>query len=87
MHPKTPIYHLNIWGKVASAKTKKRKINLCKSIDEDTKSCMPSILGPFEEIMVEIWLIKKLESQLPRGRERLPPPVISMLRNLIMRNT
>ncbi|KAF3683306.1 hypothetical protein FXO37_01933 [Capsicum annuum] len=46
---------------------KKRKIDLGKSIDKDTNSCRPSTVRLFEEISIEIRVIKELVSRFPTG--------------------
>lgn len=48
MHPKTLIYLLKILGEDAPGMSKKKKNDLGKSIDEDTNSCRPSTVGPYD---------------------------------------
>ncbi|KAF3655452.1 hypothetical protein FXO37_15941 [Capsicum annuum] len=62
-----PIYPLKIWGEGAPGKSKKRKINLGKSIDEDRGPCGTSIIGLFKKILVEMGVIKELVDGLPQG--------------------
>lgn len=67
MRPNNPIYPLHILGKEASGKNKKRKIDLGKSIGDETNSCRPSKLGIFQDILVEIKAIKELVVGFPQG--------------------
>lgn len=45
---KTLIYLLNMCGEGTTSKSKKKKIDLGKSIDDDLNSCRPPLPGPFE---------------------------------------
>ncbi|KAF3673771.1 hypothetical protein FXO38_05511 [Capsicum annuum] len=70
VYPGTPIYSLKIQGEGAPGKNKKRKINIRKSIIEDSESSRPSTTNPFDDISNEIRTIKDLVSKLPyRQRE------------------
>ncbi|KAF3614679.1 putative 14 kDa proline-rich protein DC2.15-like [Capsicum annuum] len=46
--PRHHIYPFKIWGEGASGKSKKRKINLCRSKRGDVDSCRPSTAGSLE---------------------------------------
>lgn len=70
VHPKNPIYPLKIQGEGVFGNSKKRKIDLEKSTYKDMDSFRPSIIGSFEEIIVEIRTIMELVfgfSIEPRG--------------------
>lgn len=60
VNPRTTIYPLKIRGEDVHGKRKKRMIDLGKSIDKDADSCRPSIIGPLEEILMEMRKIKEL---------------------------
>lgn len=62
VYPKTSIYPLKIQGEGALGKSKKIKINSDMSVDKDTVSCNPSIVGLSELILVEMRAIKELVS-------------------------
>lgn len=64
---KNPIYPLKIREESALGKSKKRKINLGKSTDEDIDSCRTSIIGLFKEISIDMGAIRELVSRLPTG--------------------
>ncbi|KAF3623054.1 hypothetical protein FXO37_32057 [Capsicum annuum] len=64
---KTLIYSLKSRVEDAPGKTKKRKIDLGKSIHKDIDSCRPSTSSPFEEISIEIRAIRELVSGCPLG--------------------
>lgn len=54
VHQNTLIYPLKIWCKEALVKNTNKKIDLSKSIFEDTESCIPSIAAPFDDITVDL---------------------------------
>ncbi|KAF3628348.1 60S ribosomal protein L23 [Capsicum annuum] len=54
-------------GEEALCKSKKRKIDLSKSIDKDVGSYRPYISASFEEISVKMMTIRELMSGLPIG--------------------
>lgn len=87
MHPNTAIYPLKIRGERASGKSKKRKINLSKSIGKDTDSCWPSIAGTFDKNWVEMRSIKEFVERLPQGPRGPSTTCYSYWPSLTMRYT
>lgn len=56
-------------------------------MEDDTNSSRPSTASPFEEISFQMRTIRDFVSNLPWGRESIPPPVTPMLLNSTMRDT
>lgn len=71
VHSKTLIYPLKIHGEVAPSKSKKKKVNLVKSADDDIDSYWPSIEGLFEKLSSEIKVIRELVPRFPTGPREL----------------
>lgn len=64
---KTPIYPLNMHGEGTTSKSRKRKIQLGKSMDDELNVCRPFSAGLFEEISSHMRIVKELVSKLPQG--------------------
>lgn len=65
MCPRTLNYPLEAWGEGAPSKSKRRKVNVGKSIVGESELCRPSTGGPLEGIGIYIRVIKELVSRLP----------------------
>lgn len=64
--PKTPNYPLKIREERALRKSKKRKVDLGRLVEDDVGSYRPSIVGPFYEISDEMRTTKELVSKILR---------------------
>lgn len=67
MSSKTPIYPLKICGKGSVLMTRKRMIDLGKSVYSDVDSSRPSSAGTFKELLSQMQIVKELGFNLPYG--------------------
>ncbi|KAF3634188.1 hypothetical protein FXO37_26620 [Capsicum annuum] len=69
VHPRALIYPLKILGEGASGKSKKKKIELGKLTCEDIESCRSSTASPFEQIGVDLRMIREYVLRFTQGSE------------------
>lgn len=56
-------------GKGVASMRKKRRIDIGKSVDNDLNSFNPSLAGLFENLSIQIWVVREMVSKLPTRLE------------------